>query len=110
MYKFHVIWWDFNKSAPESYDVLPYLMEKYFNTSRNKRPSLRNKTAIIKFISAQALRQWWGRCQYEIIICNWPSQNKSIKIDIYNQIQMNKEIIAELLIKNIRDQNKLNRS
>ena len=113
MKKFNVIWWDFNKSVPEPYDVLPALMEEYFSRPWSQRPKLKDHAAMIAFVQRYALYRWWGRCEYEIVICNWPTRDKSTKKDIYNQVLMNIETIVDLLVKNIRKhtkQNRLNKS
>lgn len=37
--------------------------------------------------------QYWGRCEYEIILTSWPPDNsgrfKDEKIDVYDQVLMN---------------------
>lgn len=46
--------------------------------------------------------QWWSRCEYEIILVDWPCQKKSEKWDVYKQVMMNIDIITEILMKNVR--------
>lgn len=109
MKKFNVIWWDFNKPTPEPYNVLPALMDEYFRKPRSQRPKLTDRTAMIAFVKSYALYRWWSRCEYEIVIYKWPTGDKSEKKDIYDQLLMNIGIIVDLLVENIREQNRQNR-
>ena len=109
MQAFNVIWWDFNKKEPEAYDIMPFLVNSYFDEKRKERPKISDKTAIKDFIKRMSLWMWWGRCEYEIIIRNWPTQDLSVKWDIHKQIQMNLDIIVDILIENIKEHNKAKR-
>ena len=42
---------------------------------------------------------WWSRCQYEILISDWPSQRNIEKWDIHKQVMMNIEVIVDHFIK-----------
>lgn len=97
MKSFNVIWWDFNKSEPEPYDIIPYLVRCY-NESNDKPSTLEE---FKDFIKHESMYRWWSRCEYEMIISNWPTQDKSKKIDIYYQVMMNIEIIANLLMEEV---------
>lgn len=46
--------------------------------------------------------EFWSRCEYEHVIGPWPWRNNNleeqvIKIDVYQQIMMNIDIIVEIL-------------
>lgn len=45
--------------------------------------------------------QWWSRCEYEIILTDWPNQKKFEKWDVHEQVKMNIDIITELLINDV---------
>lgn len=109
MKAFNVIWWDFNKKEPEAYDIMPYLLNEYEHKSRKYRPKITDRSAMIKFVRQYALYQWWGRCEYEIVIRNWPTQDLQVKWDIHKQIMMNLDIIVDILIENIKELNKSRR-
>lgn len=95
MKSFNVIWWDFNKKSPEPYNIIPYLIRCYNKINRNKPKTLEE---LKKFIKNESMYQWWGRCEYEIIIHRWPpKEGEYKKIDIHEQIMMNIDIIAEIL-------------
>ena len=41
--------------------------------------------------------QFWSRCEYEIILIDWPCQQKHEKWDVYKQIMMNIDIVTDIL-------------
>lgn len=117
--KFYVINWSFNDHNIEFYDVLPYLrnciieqksiFNNYKRTKAYKnaesgiipydqyRKFPNNKTELKEFIDRSARYMWWSRCQYEILVSDWPSDSTKIKIDIYQQVKANLDIITNLL-------------
>ena len=97
MKSFYVIWWDFNKSEPEPYDIIPYLLE-CFDKAKDK-PHTHDE--FCEFIKKKSMYMWWSRCEYEIIISNWPSQDKKKKWDIHKQVMMNIEIITNILMEEV---------
>lgn len=97
MKSFNVIWWDFNKPEPEPYDVVPHLVKYYYETS-NKPETL---DEFKDFIKRFGRRQWWSRCEYEMVISDWPCDRYHHKIDIYDQILINLDIIAEIVMDEI---------
>ena len=102
MQAFNVIWWDFNKTEPEHYNIMPFLINRYFDIPKSKRPKLSNFESIKEFIRSSARYQWWSRTEYEIIISDWPCNRYNEKVDIYQQIMMNLDIVADIFIKNIK--------
>lgn len=109
MQSFNVIWWDFNKNEPEAYDIMPALLDEYLHKRRKYKPKIKDRVAMVQFVRQYSLYQWWGRCEYEIIIRNWPTQDLQVKWDIYKQIEMNLDIITDILIENIKEYNKSRR-
>ena len=97
MTQFNVLWWDFNKPNPGPYDILPYFRDMYNRCKKSERPT--TKEQWITFITRHGRYMYWARCEYEIIISQWPPTDKSCKIDIWDQIQNNLDLIAEILMK-----------
>ena len=97
MEQFNVINYDFNKQKFESYDVIPYFMECY-NRAKNKPKTFKQ---FKEFIKSESLYQFWARCQYEIILLDWPCQKHSEKWDIHDQILMNLDTITRIIMKSI---------
>lgn len=97
MKSFNVIWWDFNEKEPEPYDVIPYLV-KCYNKSDHKPTTFES---FKDFIKHESMYMWWSRCQYEVIIKEWPPTEKSYKMDIHQQVMMNIDVIANILMQEI---------
>ena len=94
MKQFNVIIYDFNKDDYVPYDVIPYLVDRY--------KECRSKPKIFKdfknFIIAEAKYQWWSRCEYEIILVNFPNNKTDKKVDIFWQIMLNIDLITEIVM------------
>ena len=81
-----------------SYNVMPYFVNRY-NESRQKPKTFEE---FKDFVKQKSMYMYWGRCEYEIIISNWPGQTKSEKWDIHKQIMMNLDIVTKVLMKNVK--------
>lgn len=96
--EFNVIIYNPNKEAFEPYNVIPYLLDQYKKIRpKNRKPT--NKEEMITFIEAESRYQWWARCQYEVIISDWPTETTKEKWDIHKQVMMNISAIADALLK-----------
>ena len=106
MKKFNVINYDFNAQKFETYDVIPYLVnayndrvkrhEKYPDSEYYKVPKTFDE--FKKFVEGESQYQFWGRCEYEIILVDWPCQKTEEKWDVYDQIMMNLDIITQIVM------------
>ena len=113
--QFNVLTWDFNSDRLQLYDILPYFREKFKEIKKTRKlkkvariiernPEAEryyhvpeNKEELINFVKNEALYRFWSRCEYEIIIHGWPKQRQSYKMDVYEQIIMNIDIITDIL-------------
>lgn len=109
MRSFHVINYDFNGQEFEPYDVIPYLVRQYKElVERNKEGNSyykipKTKSEFWEFIKREAMSQWWGRTEYEIILVDWPCESHIEKWDVYKQLMMNIEIVAQILMEEVND-------
>lgn len=94
---FYVIAWNNISFIP--YDIMPHLMEQY--KSRKKKVVLNTRQEVMDFIKGESLYQWWGRCEYEVILSDWPGMKEQKKIDVYEQLMMNLDIVADIFIDNL---------
>ena len=100
MEHFYVINEDWNTSSFLPYDVIPYLVRRYKETSpKNNRPVTLED--FVKFVNNESMSQWWGRCEYEIILKNWCGKAHEKKIDVYQQVRMNLNLIARIVMKEV---------
>ena len=98
MNTFNVIIEDFNNKKFIPYDIMPYLRKQY--KEGNKK--LKLKSEFEKFIRDESMYQFWGRCEYEIMVEAWPCKDHSEKIDVFDQIMMNIDVIAKLLMEDVK--------
>jgi hypothetical protein len=99
MKSFNVINGDFNSNKMEAYDIMPFFVNKYKDTSKNKRPT--DFESAKKFIKSWSATQFWMRCEYEIILSDWPNQSHREKWDVDKQINMNLDIVTEIFMENV---------
>lgn len=99
MKSFYVIIYDPNRECFIPYDVIPYLEKCYYE--EKDRPSTLEEFQT--FIKRHSMYQWWSRCEYEIILSDWPNRSTDKKIDVHFQVLLNLDTIAEILMKSIND-------
>lgn len=97
MKEFNVITYDFNRGEFVPYNVIPYLVEVY----NKEQPELESYDDFKEFVRKESMYQFWGRCEYEIILVDWPCQKKEEKWDVYDQILMNLDTVTQLFIDSI---------
>lgn len=100
MKQFNVIVWDINSKKFVPYNVIPYLVNKY-REAKTKPKTLKEFKVFIK---KESMYQWWSRCEYEIVLQSWPVGDIEKKIDVHQQIMMNIDIIAEILMKEVSNE------
>lgn len=84
----------------EPYDIMPYLIDCYKEKRKSKRPV--SFDDFKEFIKKEGMYMWWSRCEYEVILSDWPSQKTKKKVDIWWQIEMNLDLITEILMDNVK--------
>lgn len=123
MKSFNVINFNFNARKFEAYDVIPYLVREYheqierYNAAKLELEEAKTEDEIKiaksnldywrvpqtfgefkKFVKDRAQYQFWSRCEYEIILVDWPCQKTEEKWDVYDQIMMNLDIITQIVM------------
>lgn len=100
---FNVIIYNINTCQFELYNVIPYFTQKYKNLKKNKPKTFND---FKKFIKREGMYMFWSRCEYEIIISDWPPSGKEKKIDVWEQINNNLDLITVILMYSIQKNNK----
>lgn len=100
MKQFNVMIWDINNNKLVSYDILPYFRKEYQECKKQDRPKTRKEWK--EFVERWGHYRFWSRCEYEIIVSPWPTQDKDVKIDVWYQIQNNLDLVVDLLIEEIK--------
>jgi len=96
MKKFNCIVYDINKNKFVLYDVMPYFVRSY-NETKNKPKTHKE---FVEFVKRVGLCQFWGRCEWEVILTPWPPVDHDRydkKIDVWEQIEANLDVVVKLL-------------
>jgi hypothetical protein len=99
MKTFNVILYDFNARKFIPYDVIPYLVKCY----KESRKKPKTHEEFRKFIEGWSQYRWWSRCEYEIILSDWPNSKIDKKIDVHWQVMLNIDLITNLVIESVNE-------
>lgn len=113
--KFFVLNKDFNTGKLENIDVLKNFFSVVLTTSGKinkknfkyiddnfKSCPVTNKEQLSELLTSYFRYHYWAKCEYEFLICDWPNRKKvdasrPIKIDVYNQIKINYQLVLDLV-------------
>lgn len=101
MKNFYVIVNDFNRKTFIPYDIMPYLIREY--NELESKPSTQEE--LRDFVEQKSRYQWGYRCEYEMLLVDWPNQSVVEKWDVHKQVMMNIDLIVEILASNILTRN-----
>jgi len=109
MIQFNVLWWDVNRKDIVPYDVLPYFRNKYKELKKKERPVTEEQWH--EFVKHKGMYRFWGQCQYEFLVSEWPTpvnpeKDKRVKVDIWQQIEPNIDLIVKLLMEEYQNGSK----
>lgn len=98
---FYVINWDVNAQKFIKYDVMPYFVNCYKEAKKRRRKVPTTFDEFKEFVEGNSLYMYWARCQYEVILMDWPSSQTYKKIDVHWQVMMNLDIVTKILMENL---------
>lgn len=102
MKTFNVIIYDCNHKKFEPYDIIPYFVQTYEELKEKKYKKVPETfEEFKKFVREEGMYQFWSRCEYEIILVDWPGQKVEKKIDVWNQIEMNWDLVTKLVMEEV---------
>ena len=102
MKTFNVIIYDTNHKKFVPYNVIPYFIHAYHELKEKKYKKLPETfEEFKKFVKDEGMYQFWSRCEYEIILVDWPCQKVEKKIDVWNQIEMNLDLVTKIVMEEI---------
>jgi hypothetical protein len=112
MKTFNVIHYDPNRKVFEPYNVISYFVNRYeeeLEKHKDYPRSLYYRVPITfeefrNFVKRESQYQFWGRCQYEIILSDWPPSDPPVeeKWDIHDQIMMNLDTVTNLVMESVK--------
>ena len=103
MKSFNVIIYDPNLREFVKYDIIPYLIRTYNKKKERKETLPETFDEFKNFVKSESQYQFWARCEYEIILIDWPCQQKYEKWDVYKQIMMNLDIVTKVFMENVKE-------
>lgn len=95
---FNVILYDPNKNKFVQYDVIPYFVNCYKSQKKNKPVTYEEMKT---FITSRSMYQFWARCQYEVILLDWPCGKNTHKLDVHEQVMNNIDLVTTIVINNL---------
>jgi len=106
---YYVILWDVNKDNIEFYDIMPYLVSRWKEDKKRRHKIWvdREESKVVddtkmpetfeefkQFVLSNSFYQFWARCEYEVIVTGWPVHKNEYKLDAYEQIKQNIDVVA----------------
>lgn len=96
--KFNVLVFNPNLKKVEFYDVIEPLLREW--KSRKEAPG-KTREEVTRFVTTESRYRWWAKCEYEIIIQDWPKGKEEVKLDVYDQVMMNLEVVVDILMEEL---------
>ena len=91
---FNVLRWDFNGDRLVHYDVLPFL-RRCLEERKKRLPCTWEE--LKEVVKVESQYQFWGRCEYEMLLTGWPVGKNDYKLDVHEQIMMNIDTVTDIL-------------
>lgn len=102
---FNVITYDINSDKFEPYNIFPHFERKYnelVEKSKSKNgsyyPVPKTYEEFKEFIIREGKYHYWARCEYEVILKDWPCKRTEKKIDVWWQIELNLDFITKIFM------------
>lgn len=94
---FNVIVFDPNRREFKSYDVIPYFLGRY--AEEKKKPKTFDE--FKKMVSEESMYRFWAKCEWEIILSDWPGQRTEEKWDVHRQVMMNIDLVTKIVMESV---------
>ena len=114
--QFFALYKDFNSGKMKAFDVLECVFNSILTTKGEirkkdfyilddnhwKRVEVRTKEQCERFIDQTFRYHFWAKCEWEFVALDWPYRNtindsRPIKIDVYDQLEPNLQVITDLV-------------
>lgn len=97
---FYVINYNINAQEFDKYDVMPYLISCYDDVKRKEtKPTTFDE--FKEFVKSNSMYMYWSRCQWELLLVDFPCEEIKCKIDVHWQLMMNLDVVTSILIDNV---------
>lgn len=119
-FSFYVMVKNFNTGEIENYDIIPTIYRFMYNDKGNFSTNfivrddnfnaipIKTKDQLAEFVDNTLKYNFWAKCEWEFIVTDWPGREKvddsrPIKVDVYDQVKPNINIIVDQLWNEIKD-------
>lgn len=123
MKSYFVLLRDFNSNKTVKHDIMPYILQTYKECEEKKFWWMFDDPKIAPiaeedfkyFVERVCKHMYWSRCEYEWLMISWPPGkmdtleqcqkiiNSSTKIDAWEQIALNLELVTTTFMTNIKE-------
>lgn len=123
MKSYFVLLRNFNSNETVKHDIMPYILQTYKDCEEKKfwwmfdDPKIAPiaKEDFKYFVERVCKHRYWSRCEYEWLMISWPPGkmgtleqcqeiiNSSTKVDAWDQIEMNLDIVTTTFMTNIKE-------
>lgn len=97
---FYVINFDVNKSEFVKYNIMPYFIECYKGIKKKEERPVTFEQ-FKEFIERKSSYMYRSRCEYEIVLVDFPCNRSKKKIDVHWQIMNNINVVTNILMLNV---------
>ena len=99
---------DFNRREIKVYNIFKH--DNFLKDCRKLAKTCMDKTTFAENIRKNLLYYYWSKCEWEIILSDWPTSNKfkNEKVSVFDQIMINWDRFIDYLWEN-RSELKKNR-
>lgn len=119
MKNFFVLDHDFNTNKIRNYNIIPTLLDEYRNSKKRnlwwpleKAPTTREEYA--QWLKFTCVTHYSSKAEWEFLIIPWPPKSRTpedcvqtvhdaIKLDVWEQIRPNFDILLDLFLVNIKE-------
>ena len=98
--------WNVYVSNPSGWRIEPYNIFKHRSFAADLKKAAKDFKDDREGFEEQANRElryyFWAKCEWEILLDHWPPHDNypSVKIDVYDQVMLNKEQFLDYLWEN----------
>lgn len=94
---FNTVMEDFNKAEYKKFNIFRgYYISEFLDKYKKKPTKERNKEDFAEQLKRECKYSYWGKSEYEIIISPWGGRAPEKKVDVWNQIELNWDIVVDL--------------
>lgn len=94
--------YDVNGKRFEPYDIMSRLIDEWVDQNKYKgfkKPQDFNEYK--QWVKDKLRYMFWAKCEYEMIWADWPCAKTEKKVDVYEQLKPNLDVVTRIFILNL---------